>query len=244
VPLSGSCVGGPATARPHELDRPGTGCSRARHRLRLRPGGTRQVTVASDGRRPVRALRRPRRAARCPFRYGPPRTCRWSCAAPGRAVAAGATTSACGRGVRGRRRLICRRGGDARAATGRRYPAHKHDEATAQGECGARGGLLLRGRPRPGRAARPRVPARVELPRTRDRRLRRGPRPRHRAHPLGLARAVDAAAPGHDLYYLNVMAGPGAERAWRICDHPDQAWVRDTWAEQAVDPRRTGHGGH
>ena len=29
------------------------------------------------------------------------------------------------------------------------------------------------------------------------------------------------AAPGHDLYYLNVMAGPGAERAWRICFHPD-----------------------
>lgn len=45
------------------------------------------------------------------------------------------------------------------------------------------------------------------------------------------------ATPGHDLYYLNVMAGPGAERAWRICDHPDHAWVRGTWDEQAVDPR-------
>ncbi|TFE47691.1 5-deoxy-glucuronate isomerase [Streptomyces sp. ICN441] len=29
------------------------------------------------------------------------------------------------------------------------------------------------------------------------------------------------AAPGHDMYYLNVMAGPGPERAWRICFHPD-----------------------
>ncbi|MCZ9338437.1 5-deoxy-glucuronate isomerase, partial [Streptomyces sp. TRM76130] len=28
------------------------------------------------------------------------------------------------------------------------------------------------------------------------------------------------AAPGHDLYYLNVMAGPGTERAWLICDDP------------------------
>ncbi len=46
-----------------------------------------------------------------------------------------------------------------------------------------------------------------------------------------------AAAPGHDMYYLNVMAGPGPERAWKITDHPDQAWIRDTWAEQAVDPR-------
>ena len=46
-----------------------------------------------------------------------------------------------------------------------------------------------------------------------------------------------AAAPGYDLYYLNVMAGPGAERAWRICDDPAHAWVRDTWADQPVDPR-------
>ncbi|MCZ7460194.1 5-deoxy-glucuronate isomerase [Streptomyces sp. WMMC940] len=29
------------------------------------------------------------------------------------------------------------------------------------------------------------------------------------------------AAPGHGMYYLNVMAGPGPERAWRICFHPD-----------------------
>lgn len=45
------------------------------------------------------------------------------------------------------------------------------------------------------------------------------------------------AAPGYDLYYLNVMAGPGAERAWLICDDPAHTWVRDTWADQAVDPR-------
>ncbi|MFB7494092.1 5-deoxy-glucuronate isomerase [Streptomyces sp. NPDC056161] len=29
------------------------------------------------------------------------------------------------------------------------------------------------------------------------------------------------AQPGHDMYYLNVMAGPGAKREWRICFHPD-----------------------
>ncbi|MGX2997111.1 5-deoxy-glucuronate isomerase [Streptomyces sp. JNUCC 64] len=29
------------------------------------------------------------------------------------------------------------------------------------------------------------------------------------------------AAPGHDLYYLNAMAGPGTEREWRITFHPD-----------------------
>ncbi|MGV9884291.1 5-deoxy-glucuronate isomerase [Streptomyces sp. NPDC003006] len=29
------------------------------------------------------------------------------------------------------------------------------------------------------------------------------------------------AQPGHAMYYLNVMAGPGDEREWRICFHPD-----------------------
>ncbi|WP_199549124.1 5-deoxy-glucuronate isomerase [Streptomyces sp. N35] len=29
------------------------------------------------------------------------------------------------------------------------------------------------------------------------------------------------AQPGHDMYYLNVMAGPGAGREWRIRFHPD-----------------------
>ncbi|MFI1444353.1 5-deoxy-glucuronate isomerase [Streptomyces fructofermentans] len=45
------------------------------------------------------------------------------------------------------------------------------------------------------------------------------------------------AAPGHDMYYLNVMAGPGDERAWLIRDHPDHAWIRDTWPGTPVDPR-------
>jgi 5-deoxy-glucuronate isomerase len=44
------------------------------------------------------------------------------------------------------------------------------------------------------------------------------------------------AVPGYDLYYLNVMAGPG-ERVWRICDDPAHAWIRDTWIGQPVDPR-------
>ncbi|ARQ70490.1 5-deoxy-glucuronate isomerase [Streptomyces marincola] len=45
------------------------------------------------------------------------------------------------------------------------------------------------------------------------------------------------AAPGHDMYYLNVMAGPDAERAWLISDHPDHAWVRDRWRSEEPDPR-------
>jgi 5-deoxy-glucuronate isomerase len=44
------------------------------------------------------------------------------------------------------------------------------------------------------------------------------------------------AAPGYDLYYLNVMAGPG-ERAWLVTDDPVHAWIKDTWAGRPVDPR-------
>jgi 5-deoxy-glucuronate isomerase len=44
------------------------------------------------------------------------------------------------------------------------------------------------------------------------------------------------AAPGYDLYYLNVMAGSG-ERAWRFTDDPAHAWIRDSWAGQELDPR-------
>ena len=45
------------------------------------------------------------------------------------------------------------------------------------------------------------------------------------------------AVPGYDLYYLNVMAGPDAEREWKIRDDPAHGWIRDTWADQAVDDR-------
>ena len=52
------------------------------------------------------------------------------------------------------------------------------------------------------------------------------------------------AVPGYDMYYLNVMAGPG-ERRWLICDDPDHAWIRQTWEGQAADPRLPfyGHAG-
>ncbi|GAB1640389.1 5-deoxy-glucuronate isomerase [Krasilnikovia sp. MM14-A1259] len=44
------------------------------------------------------------------------------------------------------------------------------------------------------------------------------------------------AAPGYDLYHLNVMAGPG-QRRWLACDDPAHAWVRASWTGRAVDPR-------
>lgn len=45
------------------------------------------------------------------------------------------------------------------------------------------------------------------------------------------------AAPGYDLYYLNVMAGPAEDSTWLMTDDPAYTWIRDTWASQDVDPR-------
>ena len=43
------------------------------------------------------------------------------------------------------------------------------------------------------------------------------------------------AAPGYDLYYLNVMAGP--VREWRFTDDPDHKWVAEAWRPYGVDSR-------
>lgn len=45
------------------------------------------------------------------------------------------------------------------------------------------------------------------------------------------------AAPGYDLYYLNVMAGPSADGRWLATDDPSITWVRQTWPDQELDPR-------
>jgi 5-deoxy-glucuronate isomerase len=45
------------------------------------------------------------------------------------------------------------------------------------------------------------------------------------------------AAPGYPMYYLNVLAGPGAERSLAFCDDPAHTWIRDSWASQELDPR-------
>ncbi len=49
------------------------------------------------------------------------------------------------------------------------------------------------------------------------------------------------AAPGHHMYYLNIMAGPVPGRAWCISDDPAQTWLRGTWADQPMDPRLPLH---
>ncbi len=44
------------------------------------------------------------------------------------------------------------------------------------------------------------------------------------------------AAPGHPMYYLNVLAGPGP-RAMGFCDDAAHAWLRQTWDGTPPDPR-------
>ena len=44
-------------------------------------------------------------------------------------------------------------------------------------------------------------------------------------------------APGYDLYYLNVMAGPAEDLVWKSTDDPHYHWIRDTWEHEAIDPR-------
>ena len=111
------------------------------------------------------------------------------------------------------------------------YPPHKHDEERAGRRDRARGDLLLRGA---GRAST--APPEGADPVGYQRVYGTDERP---IDVLAEVRTGDVvlvphgwhgpamAAPGYDLYYLNVMAGPGRERAWLICDDPAHAWVRE-----------------
>jgi 5-deoxy-glucuronate isomerase len=44
-------------------------------------------------------------------------------------------------------------------------------------------------------------------------------------------------APGYDLYYMNVLAGPAPQRTMTFCDDPAHHWIRGSWADQSLDPR-------
>jgi len=44
-------------------------------------------------------------------------------------------------------------------------------------------------------------------------------------------------APGYDLYYLNVLAGPAPVRTMAFCDDPAHHWIRGSWATQTPDSR-------
>ena len=118
------------------------------------------------------------------------------------------------------------------------YPAHKHDEVT-ETESELEEIYYFEIAAGPDGAARVRLHAYVVLTRTRDRPAGRGARPGPGARARTAGTAPASPLPGFGMYYLNVMAGPGVERAWKISDHPDHAWVRGTWEHQDPDPRLT-----
>ncbi len=45
------------------------------------------------------------------------------------------------------------------------------------------------------------------------------------------------ATPNHEMYYLNVLAGPGEARTMAFCDDPAHHWIRGSWKGLAPDPR-------
>lgn len=45
------------------------------------------------------------------------------------------------------------------------------------------------------------------------------------------------AMPGYDMYYLNVLAGPGAARSLGSTDDPEHAWIRPSWSDERRDDR-------
>jgi len=45
------------------------------------------------------------------------------------------------------------------------------------------------------------------------------------------------APPENAMWYLNVLAGPAAERSMNFCDDPAHHWIRDSWRDQPKDPR-------
>ncbi|MBB1484183.1 5-deoxy-glucuronate isomerase [Tessaracoccus sp. MC1865] len=115
------------------------------------------------------------------------------------------------------------------------YPPHKHDEHTQDervleeiyyyevrpGRDGSKGMALQRIYPSPGKP----IDVCTEV-NSRD----------VVVMPFGY-HGPSVAAPGYDLYYLNVMAGPSEDSTWLMTDDPHYTWIRQAWEESEVDPR-------
>lgn len=119
------------------------------------------------------------------------------------------------------------------------YPPHKHDEEK-EGETALEEIYYFETRPTPGAPAEARdaigyqrVYASDERPIDVNEEVRTGD---VILVPYGW-HGPAMAAPGYDLYYLNVMAGPGRVRDWLISDDPHHGWVRSTWEGADIDSR-------
>ena len=169
-----------------------------------------------------------------PARYCPPQRCPSSCEGPG-SLRARCATSVCPPCWTPTRSSPAR--SSRRPATGRRT-RRTSTTATAPASSRARGDLLVRAavEPDPSEAPMPSGTSGCTAPTT----GRSTWSPRCAPATWCSCRTAGTVPPWRppaaDLYYLNVMAGPGTERAWLICDDPAHAWVRETWDDQPVDP--------
>ena len=207
-------------------------------------------TSAATARRDLAQRRRSprwrcrRRAASAPPRgaTAPPRTCRSRCAAPGRRPARSPTSASpgCGTTPRSWSAASCSR----RPATGR---ATRRTSTTrpSRARWSTRRSTTT-GSPEPTRSRRPRTASATTAPTPApeheaagldaDRRDARGARRRRGAGAARLPRAVHGGAGLPDV--LPQRDGrPGDERSMAFCDDPAHAWVRDSWAGVAIDPR-------
>ena len=236
LPLAGSLRRDRATAQSFDLEGRAERL-RAGHRLRLRPARRRGHRPAAPGRRV--ALPRRGASARCP---------------PATAAAEDVPVELRGAGAASRQvnnfaspgafetdRLDRCRGPGPRRATGRvsaaqARPGSAPARPSSRRSTTSRSRRRRRGR-RPGPVGYQRVytpgpgPARsTSLAEVRDR--------RHRSDPATATTGPTMAAPGYDLYFLNVLAGPAPARTMAFCDDPAHAWIRGIVARtKAVDPR-------
>ena len=200
-----------ATARPSRARRPDRASSPAPPTSRTsRIGTTATLRRGRGGGRFALTAPAPRRAA-LPLRAAPP-TSPSSCAGAGQSQPAGAQ-------LRHRRRAsrpatliaveVITPGGNWSS-----YPAHKHDEATRARVASSRRSTTTRSRP--ARTASPGSASTAPAPRTRATRRPIDVLVEVRDRDTVLVphgwHGPCAAAPGHDMYYLNVMAGPGRAR--------------------------------
>lgn len=117
------------------------------------------------------------------------------------------------------------------------YPVHKHDTVSKE-ETALEEIYYFEGRPLPGAPTNADLVAYQGASSSDDRPLDILT-PVHRGDtvliPYGW-HGPSIAAPGYDLYYLNVMGG-GGERDWRVTIHPDQVWVNQALEGLPCNPR-------
>ena len=231
LPLSGGCTVRTADGETFELAGPGKRVQRRSRDFAYVPRDAQSTIASGAGGR--FALTGARASADSPPATAPRRRSPSSCAAPATARARSTTSARPDvfdvrpahrrRGDHPRRQLVLVPAAQARRAPARRGVASWRRSTTSRSPTAtARPASATSASPPPGRAATPTCSPR-SAPATPS------------SIPDGW-HGPSMAAPGHDMYYLNVMAGPGGARVADLRPPRPRLDPR-TWPEQPVDPR-------